>query len=308
VAAGYREAEWVAQELAIAKRLLKPCGAVGVGFITWHFVEAHGGDQARASAAMRSLLSGASGDVVSSVWFSFGDCASLAATARGLGKQVYVQVSSSQEAAAVAPFAQAVVVQGTEAGGHGSAVAPGTRTLDLLRETVARFRAPDAPTRRPLILAAGGIVNASDVAACVALGADGVVLGTRLLPTPESLAHPRAKKMVLDARNTLAFQNHEPVTVRTSVVDHLRGYRWPVDFNARVLANRVTTGQAVVSASDYQSALARGDFSIAAIFVGSAVSRMDEPELHSVDVSAAMVVVHLIRRARRILSESLAKL
>jgi len=75
-------------------------------------------------------------------------------------------------------------------------------------------RVVDAISPIPVV-AAGGIADARGVVAALALGADGVVLGTRFLATIESNAHPLYKKRVLEA--------NEEDTVRTT----LFGYGWP---------------------------------------------------------------------------------
>ncbi len=69
-----------------------------------------------------------------------------------------------------------VVAQGTEAGGHTGRVA----TLPLVPQIV------DAVGDRVPVVAAGGIVDGRGITAALALGADGVWLGTRFIATPEA--------------------------------------------------------------------------------------------------------------------------
>jgi enoyl-[acyl-carrier protein] reductase II len=69
-----------------------------------------------------------------------------------------------------------VVAQGTEAGGHTGRVA----TLPLVPQIV------DAVGNKVPVVAAGGIVDGRGIAAALALGADGVWLGTRFIATPEA--------------------------------------------------------------------------------------------------------------------------
>jgi len=66
-----------------------------------------------------------------------------------------------------------------------------------------------------LVLAAGGIADARGVAAALCLGADGVVMGTRFLATPEANAHAEYKAKLVAAS--------EEQTVRTI----LFGNGWP---------------------------------------------------------------------------------
>jgi NAD(P)H-dependent flavin oxidoreductase YrpB (nitropropane dioxygenase family) len=69
-----------------------------------------------------------------------------------------------------------VVAQGTEAGGHTGTVA----TMPLVPQIV------DAVGERVPVVAAGGIFDGRGLAAAIALGADGVWLGTRFIATPEA--------------------------------------------------------------------------------------------------------------------------
>ena len=69
-----------------------------------------------------------------------------------------------------------VVAQGTEAGGHTGLVA----TMPLVPQIV------DAVGARIPVVAAGGIFDGRGLAAALALGADGVWVGTRFIATPEA--------------------------------------------------------------------------------------------------------------------------
>jgi nitronate monooxygenase len=91
----------------------------------------------------------------------------------------------------------AIVAQGGEAGGHRSTwVKPATRdaacigTIVLVPQVVDAVRVP--------VIAAGGIADGRGLVAAFALGAQGVMLGTRFLATKESLAPAFFKQAVLD--------------------------------------------------------------------------------------------------------------
>ena len=77
---------------------------------------------------------------------------------------------------AVAAGCDLVIAQGTEAGGHTGRVA----TMPLVPQVV------DAVGGRVPVVAAGGIVDGRGLAAALALGADGVWVGTRFVATPEA--------------------------------------------------------------------------------------------------------------------------
>ncbi|MES1945240.1 2-nitropropane dioxygenase [Salinisphaera sp. PC39] len=117
---------------------------------------------------------------------------------KAAGSYVVYQVGTADEAQAVVnDGADALIVQGVEAGGH----VRSTERLDvLLPEVLSRLRPahPDLP-----VLAAGGIYDAASARRALELGADGVAVGTRFLLTPESNAHDAYKQQLLDARDTL---------------------------------------------------------------------------------------------------------
>ena len=80
-----------------------------------------------------------------------------------------------------------VIAQGTEAGGHTGRVA----TMPLVPQVV------DAVGGRVPVVAAGGIVDGRGLAAALALGADGVWVGTRFVATPEANTVPGYKDALL---------------------------------------------------------------------------------------------------------------
>jgi nitronate monooxygenase len=94
-----------------------------------------------------------------------------------------------------------IVASGAEAGGHrGAFLAPAEDslfgTLPLVRIAVEEVRAP--------VIAAGGIADGAGVVAALALGAEGVQIGTAFLATGESGATAEHKSALLDggARRT----------------------------------------------------------------------------------------------------------
>ncbi len=96
---------------------------------------------------------------------------------------------------AEAAGADIVVAQGTEAGGHTGEVG----TLVLVPQVVDAVKVP--------VLAAGGIADGRGLVAALALGAQGAVIGTRFIATPEAQAAAGYRQAVVRA--------HEDDTVRT---------------------------------------------------------------------------------------------
>ena len=97
------------------------------------------------------------------------------------------RVAEAEQAAALG--ADALIVQGAEAGGHNRAEAS---TMTLFPRIRRRF--PGLP-----LLAAGGIVDGTTMAAALVLGADAVWCGSRFLASQEADAHDAYKDHVLSA-------------------------------------------------------------------------------------------------------------
>ena len=86
--------------------------------------------------------------------------------------------------------ADAVIAEGTEAGGHVGE----TTTMCLIPQVVDAVSLP--------VIAAGGIADGRGMAAVFALGAQGIQMGTRFLMTRECPAHEKYKQAILAANDT----------------------------------------------------------------------------------------------------------
>jgi len=89
----------------------------------------------------------------------------------------------------------AVSIIGYECGGH-----PGpddTGSLVLVRATVEAVKIP--------VVAGGGFADAQGFVAALALGADGILMGTRFMATKECPAHPNFKEWLVRAKETDTF-------------------------------------------------------------------------------------------------------
>ena len=181
----------IAQEIAAARKLTSRPIAVN---LLLPFLRA--GDAAAAASA----------DVIVTFW----------GKPRRLASSIWIhQCGTVDEArAAAAAGADAVIVQGIEAGGHVRGTTP-------LMELLARVR---AEVKIPL-LAAGGIVDVDGVRSVLDAGAVGAVVGTRFLLSDESHAHAGYKQRCLDADATLLTE--------------LFGLGWPGAAH-RVIPNRAT--------------------------------------------------------------------
>ena len=114
--------------------------------------------------------------------------------------------------------ADVIVAQGTEGGGHVGWMA----SMALVPMVV------EAVAPRP-VLAAGGVADGRGLAAALALGAEGVLLGTRFLATEESPLHANLKQAIVQS------DGHD--TVLTEIPDIASGRVWPGAM-ARTLRNR----------------------------------------------------------------------
>ena len=119
------------------------------------------------------------------------------------GIKVWMQVGRVAEAEqAVALGAEALIVQGAEAGGHNRAEAS---TMTLFPRIRRLF--PGLP-----LLAAGGIVDGTTMAAALALGADAVWCGSRFLASLEAEAHDayKARVQAADVGDTAILSIYGP--------------------------------------------------------------------------------------------------
>ena len=86
--------------------------------------------------------------------------------------------------------ADAIVIEGMEAGGHIGTLT----TMALLTNVIPEVSLP--------VIAAGGIADGRGMAAALLMGADGVQMGSRFLLTEECGLHPKAKERIISAVDT----------------------------------------------------------------------------------------------------------
>ncbi len=263
IGGGYGDADWLGREFLAAGN-----ARIGCGFITWSM------------AKNPALLSQALRHAPVAMMLSFGDPAPFADEIRAAGSLLICQVQTLQHARqAMAARADIIVAQGTEAGGHGAQRA----TMTLVPE-IADLLQREAPAT--LLMAAGGIADGRGLAAALALGADGVLMGSRFWAASEALTHPnhQAAAMTADGDGT----------IRQSATDIARGYDWPAGFTARVLNNRFVQeweyrpeahrAAAADLRAAYQAHVAAGDPDKVGVWVGEATGL-----IHDVAPAAAII-------------------
>lgn len=128
------------------------------------------------------------------VWFFWGDPSPYVEKIHAHGAKVICTVASAKQAKlALEAGVDIIVTQGWEAGGH----VYGEVTNFALVPAVI-----DAIDNKVPVAVAGGIADGRGLAAALSLGADGVVLGTRLLASHEAQVHEQYKQRIIDADET----------------------------------------------------------------------------------------------------------
>lgn len=166
----------------------------------------------------------------------------------------------------------AVIAQGSEAGGHRSfgskvsaAEAHGASLLSLLVQVV------DEVGHSTPVIAAGGIADGRTIAATMLLGARGALLGTRFVATAESMANDAWKQAIITGRPT------------TTLTDGYSG-QWArvieTDFTERWNESGVTPPPGLLQASlmaDLQTAAkASGDVHLQPLYAGTSATLIDD--------------------------------
>jgi nitronate monooxygenase len=171
------------------------------------------------------------------VWLSFAGTSELRQWTEAIRQaspksQVWVQLGSVKAALDIAQACHpdALVLQGSDAGGHGHQ--DGASIVSLIPEvtdTLLQHEILDIP-----LVAAGGIVDGRGTAAALALGASGVVMGTRFLSAPET----RIPQIYRDA--IFKASDGGQATARSRVFDEIWGPNfWPATYDGRCLRNKV---------------------------------------------------------------------
>lgn len=247
IGGGYGDADWMEGEFLAAGN-----APVGCGFITWSL------------AKQPQLLDRVLRHAPRAVFLSFGNPAPFIPAIKSAGALAICQVQTRKDARhAIDAGADVIVAQGSEAGGHGERRA----TLTLVPEVADLIKATRPET---LLCAAGGIGDGRGLAAALMLGADGVLIGSRLWASTEA----NVSKGMHDA--ALAATGDD--TIRSQVMDLARKLDWPTRYSARVLKNafidrwhgREAELMAVADeeAAKYRAAWAAGDPDLSNTFVG----------------------------------------
>lgn len=202
------------------------------------------------------------------------------------GAKFIAQVGSVKEAkVAIQHEVNAIICQGSEAGGHGIRRELGNSTMSLASQV---SNMTDIP-----VLAAGGIVNGKHVAAALAV-CDGVSIGTRFWACSESIGNKKLQQALIK-------NNSCDDVIRTAVFDQIQNefaaFKWPYPYDSSgALRNQTSLewgGQnpdrlqnalegLILDKStlleDYKSAQKSANAEIVAVLAGEGVGEIDSIE------------------------------
>jgi len=274
IGGGYGDAVWLEAAWREAGN-----AQVGCGFITWSLHK------------RPELLDLVLEHRPRAIFLSFGDPEPFAAQVKSAGVPLVCQVQTRRDAEhALDCAADVIVAQGSEAGGHGEM----RSTLTLVPE-IADLIAAKSP--HTLLCAAGGVGDGRGLAAALMLGADGVLVGSRLWASQEANVGERMHAAALAATGD--------DTIRSQVMDLARKLDWPSRYTARVLRNTYTErwhgreaellAVADEEAAKYRAAWAQGDPENSNTFVGEVVGLIQAIE------PAGDIVERMVREAERLL-------
>jgi len=277
IGGGYGDSTWLEEQCFAAQG-----HRIGVGFITWSLRKSP------------SLLTDVLKHRPAAVMLSFGDPRPFVDEIRAAGAKLICQCQNMEHIEDVVDAgADVVIAQGAEAGGHGAL----RGTLSFVPE-VADFLSTHAPDT--LLLAAGGIAEGRGLAAALMLGADGVLVGTRLWASNEALVRERHHAAIVESNGD--------GTLRTRVPDIARQIPWPSGFTARIRRNTFTDRwhgredelerQIAVEGPRYRQAFNEGDPDHTAVWFGEAAGLIGaiEPAADIVERMAAQAAALLERQ------------
>ncbi len=204
IGGGYGDVDWIDQQFDLAADTRVGCGLIS--FVMQDRPELLDRVLARQPRAL---------------FLSFADPVPVLQQVRETQTPLICQVQTFRDACHLLDLGiEVIVAQGGEAGGHGQ----GRGTMAFVAEIADEIARRRTDT---ILCAAGGIADGRGLVAALALGAHGVVIGTRFWGAAESMTD----------RGLLAptFTHSGDDTIRTRVVDTIRGIAWPKRYSGRVL-------------------------------------------------------------------------
>ncbi|WP_336660752.1 NAD(P)H-dependent flavin oxidoreductase [Leucobacter sp. USHLN153] len=232
----------------------------GIGLVAWG-IERDRVLFERALAAGPALVSVSFGD-----WVGAERAPEWIAAVHDVGAVAVTQAATAEEAERAAEAGVDVIVaRGREGGGHGDHQEPRDELLQAVLAVV------DVP-----VLAAGGIVTATDLERVLDAGAAGAWVGTAFAACAEALTPPAAREVMFasDAGDTLV----------TRVFDVALELPWPSRFPERLIrtpfidrwhgrANELARDAA--ARAEFRAAVEAGDYTVVPVDAGEGVGRIE---------------------------------
>lgn len=176
IGSGGRSAQWVREEIRKTRKLTDRPFGVNIVLL---------------APNKEDIVAAVCAEGISFVAFGAGNPVPYIERLHQAGIKVIPVVPNTKLAQRVeAAGADAIVIEGMEAGGHIGTLT----TMALLTNVVPSVSLP--------VVAAGGIADGRGIAAALLMGASGVQMGSRFLITEESPYHPKAKEMIIKAQDT----------------------------------------------------------------------------------------------------------
>jgi enoyl-[acyl-carrier protein] reductase II len=169
----------------------------------------------------------------------------------------------------------AIVAEGFEAGGHNGR--DETTTLCLIPMVKKQITIP--------LIAAGGIATGGAMLACMALGADGVQIGSRFVASHESSAHINFKKAVINAKEgdtELTLKELTPVRLMKNEFHSSVKEAYSKNASTKELSELLGRGRA-------KKGMFEGDLKSGELEIGQIAGLMDEL------LSAEQIITDLVK-------------
>ena len=271
IACGGAPLDWVEEQVRIARSITdKPIGANVM------LMDPNAGETAELLAKLRV-------DVITT---GAGSPANYMQLWKDAGIKVVPVVASSALAARMERLgADAVVAEGTEAGGHIGELT----TMALIPAVCDAVSIP--------VIAAGGIADGRGMAAAFALGAEGVQCGTRFLTVEECSVHEAWKEKVLKAKDS------DTIVTGRGTGHPVRGLKNKFARECRKIEMAATSGEELEGM--YAGSLARavaGDVENGSVMAGQVAALVTERG------TAAGVIADMVREAEALAGRSLDEL
>lgn len=178
--------------------------------------------------------------------------------------------------------ADAVVVEGMEAGGHIGALT----TMALMTQVIPEVRIP--------VIVAGGFADGRGLAAALVMGAAGVQIGTRFLLALECAAHPKFKQKLIEAVDT------DTIVTGQTIGHAVRGLKNKFSLNFVELEKKGTPEEELLALATGTNRLAavEGDIENGMIQAGQSLLPLKQIE------PAKDIIERIITEAQEVLSKA----